>query len=77
MPEPASVPRRGRGRPGYDQATVPRRAIDLFNRLVNSLVEWFRPDGEMTVSAVADAITAIAFDGLDARPALRWSASAS
>ena len=56
---------------------MPRRAIDLFNRLVNSLVEWFRPDGEMTVSAVADAITAIAFDGLDARPALRWSASAS
>jgi AcrR family transcriptional regulator len=32
MPEPASVPRRGRGRPGYDQATVLRRAIDLFNR---------------------------------------------
>jgi AcrR family transcriptional regulator len=204
MPEPASVPRRGRGRPGYDQATVLRRAIDLFNRkgyegtsiadlaaelgfsksaiyhhvpgkehllaqaldealdeltavvrdaqdtsggtayqrlrsvvgrsarvlaahqpavtlllrvrgnsavekealarrrwidaqlaqlvraaaaegtirddlppelvsrlifgMVNSLVEWFRPDGEMTAPAVADAITAIAFDGLDARP---------
>jgi AcrR family transcriptional regulator len=201
MPEPASVPRRGRGRPGYDQATVLRRAIDLFNRkgyegtsiadlaaelgfsksaiyhhvpskehllaqaldealdeltavvrdavddgggtayarlrsvvrrstvvlaahqpavtlllrvrgnsavekealarrrwidaqlaqlvraaaaegairgdlppelvsrlifgMVNSLVEWFRPDGEMTAAAVADAITAIAFDGLD------------
>ena len=32
MPEPASVPRRGRGRPGHDQATVLRRAIDLFNR---------------------------------------------
>src|SRR6266700_5714672 len=32
MPEPASAPRRGRGRPGYDQATVLRRAIDLFNR---------------------------------------------
>ena len=204
MPEPASVPRRGRGRPGHDQATVLRRAIDLFNRkgyegtsvadlaaelgfsksaiyhhvpskehllaqalaealdeltavvrdatddgggtayerlrsvvrrsavvlaahqpavtlllrvrgnsavekealarrrwidaqlaqlvraaaaegeirddlppelvsrlifgMVNSLVEWFRPDGEMTAAAVADAITAIAFDGLD-RPA--------
>lgn len=201
MPEPASVPRRGRGRPGYDQATVLRRAIGLFNRkgyegtsvadlaaelgfsksaiyhhvpskehllaqaldealdeltavvrdavddgggtayarlrsvvrrsavvlaahqpavtlllrvrgnsavekealarrrwidaqlaqlvraaaaegairddlppelvsrlifgMVNSLVEWFRPDGEMTAAAVADAITAIAFDGLD------------
>ena len=32
MSEPASQPRRGRGRPGYDQATVLRRAIDLFNR---------------------------------------------
>lgn len=26
------TPRRGRGRPGYDQETVLRRAIDLFNR---------------------------------------------
>lgn len=26
------APRRGRGRPGYDQETVLRRAIDLFNR---------------------------------------------
>jgi len=32
MSEPAATPRRGRGRPGYDQATVLRRAIDLFNR---------------------------------------------
>jgi AcrR family transcriptional regulator len=32
MSEPPSQPRRGRGRPGYDQATVLRRAIDLFNR---------------------------------------------
>jgi AcrR family transcriptional regulator len=205
MPEPASVPRRGRGRPGYDQATVLRRAIELFNRkgyegtsvadlaaelgfsksaiyhhvpskehllaqaldealdeltavvrdaqdssggtayerlrsvvrrsagvlvahqaavtlllrvrgnspveqealsrrrwidaqlaqlvraaaaegairgdlppelvsrlifgMVNSLAEWFRADGEITVEAVADAVTAIAFAGLDARPA--------
>jgi AcrR family transcriptional regulator len=45
--------------------------------MVNSLVEWFRPDGEMTVAAVADAITAIAFDGLDARPALGWLAGVS
>jgi hypothetical protein len=45
--------------------------------MVNSLAEWFRPDGEITVSAVADAITAIAFDGLDARPALPGPASDS
>lgn len=28
----SETPRRGRGRPGYDQETVLRRAIDLFNR---------------------------------------------
>ena len=33
MPEAAAdPPRRGPGRPGYDQETVLRRAIDLFNR---------------------------------------------
>jgi len=47
----------------------PELVSRLIFGMVNSLVEWFRPDGEMTVSAVADAITAIAFDGLDARPA--------
>ena len=31
-PADAAAPRRGRGRPGYDQETVLRRAIDLFNR---------------------------------------------
>lgn len=45
---------------------------DLVSRLifgmVNSLVEWYRPDGEMTASALANAITAIAFDGLAAHP---------
>jgi Tetracyclin repressor-like, C-terminal domain len=36
--------------------------------MVNSLVEWLRPDGEVSVPEVADAITAIVFDGLDTRP---------
>ena len=44
---------------------------ELMSRLifgmVNSLVEWFRPDGEVSAVAVADAITAIVFDGLDKR----------
>lgn len=31
-PGTAPAPRRGPGRPGYDQQTVLRRAIDLFNR---------------------------------------------
>ncbi|WP_308249743.1 TetR/AcrR family transcriptional regulator [Sphaerisporangium fuscum] len=32
--------------------------------MVNSLVEWYRPDGAFDPATVADAITAIAFEGL-------------
>ncbi|GAA4908390.1 AcrR family transcriptional regulator [Nonomuraea thailandensis] len=32
--------------------------------MVNSLVEWYRPDGAYDQAMVADAITSIAFDGL-------------
>jgi AcrR family transcriptional regulator len=32
--------------------------------MVNSLVEWVRPDGRYDARALADAITAIAFEGL-------------
>ncbi|GAA3201462.1 TetR/AcrR family transcriptional regulator [Nonomuraea roseoviolacea subsp. carminata] len=32
--------------------------------MVNSLVEWYRPDGAYDRAMVADAVTAIAFDGL-------------
>jgi AcrR family transcriptional regulator len=32
--------------------------------MVNSLIEWVRPDGRYDPGAVADAITTIAFDGL-------------
>jgi hypothetical protein len=31
-------------------------------------VEWFRPEGEVRVATVADAITTVVFDGLDTRP---------
>lgn len=41
---------------------------DLVSRLlfgmVNSLVEWYRATGEMSVDRVADAVSAIAFEGL-------------
>ena len=43
---------------------------DLVSRLlfgmVNSVVEWYRPDGPVTGAALADAITTMVFDGLDA-----------
>ena len=47
---------------------------DLVSRLlfgmVNSLVEWHRPDGEVDAGEIADTITTMAFDGLalDGRP---------
>lgn len=44
---------------------------DLISRLlfgmVNSLVEWYRPDGPVSADDLAASITAIAFDGLTAR----------
>jgi AcrR family transcriptional regulator len=43
---------------------------DLVSRLlfgmVNSLVEWYRPSGPVAVDQLADAVTAIAFEGLTA-----------
>ncbi|EON24606.1 MULTISPECIES: TetR/AcrR family transcriptional regulator [Nocardioides] len=44
---------------------------ELISRLlfgmVNGLVEWFHPDGEVAAEVLADAITGIAFDGLTRR----------
>ena len=45
---------------------------DVVSRLlfgmVNSLVEWYRPDGSVDATVLSDAVTTIAFDGLT-RPA--------
>lgn len=44
---------------------------DLASRLlfgmVNSLIEWVRPDGAYDAATLADSITAIAFEGLEVR----------
>ena len=44
---------------------------DLVSRLlfgmVNSLIEWYRPGGEVNAAVVSSAVTTIVFDGLDAR----------
>lgn len=41
---------------------------DLVSRLmfgmINSLVEWYRPEGPVEASELADAVTALAFEGL-------------
>ncbi len=46
---------------------APELVSRLIFGMVNSLVEWFRPDGEVSVPEVADAITVVVFDGLDTR----------
>ncbi len=52
-------------RPDVDPALTSR----LLFGLVNSLTEWYRPDGGLTGPDLADAVVTIAFGGLRARPA--------
>ena len=54
-------PRRARCEP---TSTPTWSAGSLFG-MVNSLVEWYRPSGPVDVEQLADAVTAIAFEGLD------------
>lgn len=42
----------------------PRMISRLLFGMVNSLVEWARPDGRYDAEALADAVTTVAFDGL-------------
>ncbi len=55
--------RDGRVRPDLDA----RLAVRLIFGMSNSVVEWFRPGASLPVEAVADAVEAIIFDGLDAQ----------
>lgn len=47
-------------RPDVDPAVATR----LLFGMVNSLTEWYRPGGPLGAAQVADAVTAVAFDGL-------------
>ncbi|MFJ8139705.1 TetR/AcrR family transcriptional regulator [Streptomyces sp. NPDC096013] len=47
----------------------PHLASRLLFGTVNSLVEWYRPERDLTVQTLADALTTILFDGLHGRPA--------
>jgi AcrR family transcriptional regulator len=51
-------------RPDIDPAVTAR----LLFGLVNSLIEWYRPGQGMGAAELADAVCAIAFDGLRVRP---------
>jgi AcrR family transcriptional regulator len=44
----------------------PELVSRLLFGMVNSLVEWYRPTGPVDASDLADAITALAFEGLQA-----------
>jgi len=44
----------------------PELVSRLLFGMVNSLVEWYRASGPVDVEQLADAVTAIAFEGLDA-----------
>ena len=43
----------------------PRLVTRLLFGMVNSLVEWYRPDGDVDAEVLADTIAALAFAGLD------------
>jgi AcrR family transcriptional regulator len=44
----------------------PRLTSRLLFGTVNSLIEWYRPDGGLSAQTLADALTTILFDGLRA-----------
>ncbi|MEV0486987.1 TetR/AcrR family transcriptional regulator [Streptomyces sp. NPDC050508] len=47
----------------------PHLASRLLFGTVNSLVEWYRPERDLSVEKLADALTTILFDGLHGHPA--------
>ncbi len=57
--------REGSIRPDVDPALTSR----LLFGMVNSIIEWYRPDRGLRAEQVADAVTKIAFDGLRSGPA--------
>lgn len=42
----------------------PRTVTRLLFGMINSIVEWYRPDGPVTSAQVADSVVAVAFDGI-------------
>lgn len=50
---------------------------ELISRLifgtVNSLTDWYRPEGSLTPAALADAVSGVLFHGLHAGPATKMS----
>ena len=54
---------------GAIRADLPPSVVSrLLFGSVNSLVEWYRADGPVAPDELADALTAMAFDGLHPSP---------
>ncbi|HEY5321017.1 MAG TPA: TetR/AcrR family transcriptional regulator [Galbitalea sp.] len=45
-----------------------RTATRLIFGMINSIVEWYKPGGELTPDQLADDVITVAFDGLTVRP---------
>jgi AcrR family transcriptional regulator len=45
----------------------PRLATRLLFGMLNSITEWYRPEGELDADGIAEAVFKIAFDGLQTR----------
>ena len=59
-----SAEEEGDVRPDVDPAVTSR----LLFGTVNSLTEWYRPDGDLSPDALADAVVTTTFDGLRTNP---------
>jgi AcrR family transcriptional regulator len=46
----------------------PRLATRLLFGMLNSITEWYRPEGELRAEGIAEAVFKIAFEGLATRP---------
>jgi AcrR family transcriptional regulator len=46
----------------------PRLATRLLFGMLNSITEWYRPEGELGAEGIAQAVFKVAFEGLAARP---------
>jgi AcrR family transcriptional regulator len=55
---------KGDVRPDVDPGLTSR----LLFGTVNSLIEWYRPDGDLSPDALADAVVTTTFDGLRTQP---------
>jgi hypothetical protein len=46
----------------------PRLATRLLFGMLNSIIEWYRPDGALTADDIAETVFKIVLDGLASRP---------